>query len=485
MAEGGKDSSRAVAEKFLKFNDEGKSPYHATAAIAAILLEDGFVPIREEHNWEGQISPGGKCFFTREGSSIIAFTVSDHIEPFNTGFTILGAHTDSPCFKVKPVSTISAQGYLQLGVECYGGGLWHTWFDRDLTVAGRVVVRDESTGRLDFRLVSIPRPILRIPNLAIHLSRNIYTDGFKPNKESETTPIMATKLAAALNAAQPDAESEKKKGANASGLAENRHSPLLLKALADELDVKPDSIVDLDLCVSDMQPAAIGGLLNEFVFAPRLDNLSSCFSAARALVGTSESTGANLIRMVACFDHEEIGSRSSHGADSPLLTDSMRRICKALNVDYDCATRRSLLVSADMAHAIHPNYANKHETNHRPALGSGLVLKTNQNQRYATSGITGLIVREAARRAGVQIQEFVVPNDKPCGSTIGPILSGVSGLRTVDVGQAQLSMHSVREMCAVADFVKVEKVFEALLVHFMDIDGSLGGTEITTNGYKA
>lgn len=256
-----------------------------------------------------------------------------------------------------------------------------------------------------------------------------------------------------------------------------------MNALAEELNVTPESIVDLDLCLSDTQPAAIGGVLDEFVFAPRLDNLASCFSATRALVTSSEVRKDNLIQMVVCFDHEEIGSRSSHGADSPLLTDSVKRICSALKIDYHGAMRRSLLVSADMAHAIHPNYSSKHEANHRPALGGGLVVKTNQNQRYATSGITGLFVREAARLAGVKIQEFVVPNDKPCGSTIGPILSGVSGLRTVDVGQAQLSMHSVREMCSAADFENVEEVFKALLTHFKDIDQRMQGVEITESSY--
>lgn len=479
MTVGTKNSGRAVAEEFLKFNDESKSPYHATAAIASILRNNDFVAIKEEDNWKPILKAGGKYFFTREGSSIVAFSVDAIIHGPDTGFAIIGAHTDSPCFKVKPVSTISAQGYLQLGVECYGGGLWHTWFDRDLTVAGRVVIRNEKTDALEFRLVSIPKPILRIPNLAIHLSRNIYTDGFKPNKETETTPIMATKLAAALNSTQADGE-VKTKPSQTAGLAADRHPPLLLQTLAQELDVKPESIVDIDLCVSDTQPAVIGGILDEFVFAPRLDNLASCFSATRGLVASvSSGVSDSVIRMVACFDHEEIGSRSSHGADSPLLTDTMKRICSAVDVDYHCALRRSLLVSADMAHGVHPNYASKHETNHRPGLGSGLVIKTNQNQRYATSGITGLIVREAARRAGgLKIQEFVVPNDKPCGSTIGPILSGASGLRTVDVGQAQLSMHSVREMCSAADFETVEKTFEALLTHFKEIDESISGTEI-------
>lgn len=471
-----KGEGRAVAQEFLTFNDGSKSPYHATSSIALMLREGGYTAIKEDEDWKNVIKPGGRYFFSREGSSIVAFAVSASVDPEALRFSIVGAHTDSPCFKVKPISTVSAHGYLQVGVECYGGGLWHTWFDRDLTVAGRVVIRSPETDGLEFRLVDIPRPILRIPNLAIHLSRNVTVEGFKVNKETETTPILATKLAASLNGTVAERD-RREDGAKIPGVAADRHHSMLLKALADELDVAVDRIVDLDLCVSDTQPAAIGGVLEEFVFAPRLDNLASCFSATRALINSTDED--SVVRMIACFDHEEIGSRSSHGADSPLLTETLERICKVFRVDYNRSVRKSLLVSADMAHAIHPNYSSKHESNHRPSLGGGMVVKTNQNQRYATSGITGLMVREAARRGGnLKVQEFVVPNDKPCGSTIGPILSGGSGLRTVDVGQAQLSMHSVREMCAVEDFYLCELVFRELFSHLREIDESIKGVEI-------
>lgn len=463
--------AQRIAQEFLSFNDKSKSPYHTTASLSAMLQAAKFRPIRETDDWFKVLKPGGRYFFTREGSSIVAFALPSSISPEDATFAIIGAHTDSPCFKVKPVSKIHAHGYLQVGVECYGGGLWHTWFDRDLTVAGRIVVRDEETGMLKFELVDIGKPILRIPTLAIHLSRTVNTEGFKVNKETDTIPILSTKLAEAMNGEM--------KGNEMEGPME-RHHGMLLRALAREIGVNVESIVDLDLCVADTQAGAIGGAMEEFVFAARLDNLASCYSGMRALIKSVESGKGEVgvVRMVGCFDHEEVGSRSAQGADSPLLTDAMKRLCAVLDVGYERALRRSLLISADMAHAVHPNYATRHEANHRPKIGDGLVVKTNQNQRYATSGVSGLMVREAGRRAGVKVQEFVVPNDRPCGSTIGPILAGGSGLRTVDVGMPQLSMHSVREMCGVEDFALTERVFCVLLEEVRNIEASLTGVEI-------
>lgn len=483
-----------IAQQFLQFNDNSPSPFHAVHSIAALLKHHNFQIISESDDWTAKLAPAGRYLFTRNASSVVAFSLPTSYHPDHFAFNVIGAHTDSPCFKVKPVSDITACGYLQVGVECYGGALWHTWFDRDLTVAGRVVVRSPS-GKLVVKLVSVPRPILRIPNLAIHLSRNVNTDGFKPNKETDTKPILATQLAASLNQPLPTPngppheqhqlhQQQQPDEKRPVGLAASRHAPLLLSVLADQLNVEAEHIVDLDLCVADTQPCAIGGALNEFVFAPRLDNLASCFSATRALIAATNGTAARddsaqVCRMMCCFDHEEIGSRSSHGADSTLLDSTVQRICEAVGVQRARVLPRSLLISVDMAHAIHPNYSSKHENKHRPALGAGLVVKTNQNQRYATSGISGLLVREAARRAGnVPIQEFVVANDRPCGSTIGPLLSSRSGLRTVDVGQAQLSMHSVREMCSVHDFALCEQVFEELLKNQTRILDDMEGTEL-------
>lgn len=336
------------------------------------------------------------------------------------------------------------------------------------------------------KLVHIKRPILRIPSLAIHLQTA--TIGKTVNKEQHTTPIMATELPRALNAStklnsaaagEKESISNAGKKATVSGSAESRHPSTLLGVLALELDIDASQIVDLDLCVTDTQPAAIGGARNQFVFAPRLDNLASCFTRIKSLINSLETETAkdlgSVVKLVALYDHEEVGSSSSHGAASPMIEDSIRRITVlCAGACYHRAIRCSILVSADMAHALHPNYTSVHEGNHRPKMGAGMVLKTNANQRYATSGITGLIFREVARRAGnLPLQEFVVGL---CGSTIGPIVSSITGLRSCDVGAAQLSMHSVREMCSVVDFDSSEKIFRAFFSLFREIDVELAET---------
>lgn len=462
-----KQADLDLARQFLSFNDESKSPYHAVRALSNILLTAGFTPLNETDAWPSlepaADTPPRRHFTIRNGTSLIAFVhpAVPAAPPAPLPFTILACHTDSPCLKIKPISSVHAHGYLQLGIECYGGGLWHTWFDRDLTVAGRVITRSDKGGTTT-RLVSLPNPIATIPNLAIHLSRHVATEGFKVNKEADTTPILAT-LAATLNLPH-----------TAGTPLSDRHPPLLLQALADHLDIPVAAILDVDLCLADTQPAAIGGLLGEFVHAPRLDNLASCFTAVTALVRSADTPSSHpSVRVLACFDHEEVGSKSAMGADSTFLPDVLARLASLAQVPLERALPRSLLVSADMAHAVHPNYAAKHEGRHRPALGSGLVIKTNQNQRYATSGISGFVVREAARRANAPVQEFVVPNDSPCGSTVGPLLASRSGILTVDVGQPQLAMHSIREMCSVHDFRKVVDVFVALFCDHVEILDSM------------
>lgn len=466
-----RDKALNLAKEFLSFDDASPSPYHATATIASMLDKAGFERLKESEKWNCTLKAGGRYYFTREASSIIAFALDDKYGHDPLSFALIGAHTDSPCLKLKPVGNIRKSGYLQVGVECYGGGLWHTWFDRDLTVAGRVAVRQKSKGTLEMRLVHVKKPILRIPNLAIHLNRTVNSEGFKVHKENHLVPILATQIGEKLNAPL----SKIKPSHNS--LATSRCSSVLLDLLASELHVDPEEIIDFDLSVSDTQPAAIGGALDEFVFAPRLDNLGSCFTAAKALINSlTESPsecGSSIARMICCFDNEECGSSSSHGAGSPLVQETIERItsCCEDKASYYQVVRSSMMVSADMSHALHPNYPSYHEALHRPIMGDGLVIKTNQNQRYATSGITGLVMREVARRAGnLPIQEFVVPNDKPCGSTIGPIISSITGLRTVDVGQPMLSMHSIREMTGVADFHSSEAIFRSFFAHFKAID---------------
>jgi aspartyl aminopeptidase len=326
--------------------------------------------------------------------------------------------------------------------------------------------------------VRIHRSLLRIPTLAIHLDRST-GEGFKFNNETHLTPILATAAKLALNGdAKPDDDELSE--------AEKKHHPLLIHILADNLHVEPSQIKDFELCLYDTQPSQFSGAFNEFIHSPRLDNLEMSFCSLTALINsTSDPLTSNLasdptIRLVVLFDNEEVGSLTAHGANSNLLPATLARLtatklgdkgeAKVSKTAFEEALPKSYLVSADMAHAIHPNYPEKYEENHRPKMHGGVVLKINANQRYATTAQTSLLIREIAKIENIPIQEFVVRNDSPCGSTIGPMLSAKLGLRTVDVGNPQLSMHSIREVGGTEDLPNAIKLFEAFFRHYAAMD---------------
>ena len=408
---------------------------------------------------------------------VLASAVGEKYAPGN-GFNIIGAHTDSPCPKLKPVSAVKKGGFLGVGVQTYGGGLWHTWFDRDLSVAGRVLLRrGKNKGRTSHELVRVERPIIRIPTLAIHLDRNVNAEGFKPNTETHLAPLLSTAIKGELEAETSGGEktkdAEKKKPA---------HHPLLLAVLAEELDCDPGEIVDFELEVCDTQPSVIGGAAREFIYSGRLDNLASSFCALKALLDAGD--GGSLadetgVRMIALFDNEEVGSDSAAGAGGTVVADAVRRAIDGLRGDSraeglaERTARNSFLVSADMAHALHPNYMDKHEGNHQPRMHKGVVVKHNANQRYATTAVTATLFRDCAAAANVPTQDFVVRNDMGCGSTIGPILATNLGMRTVDVGVPQLSMHSIREMCGTEDIDICARHFTAFFDHFAVVDARM------------
>ncbi|KAL3688435.1 hypothetical protein R1sor_014744 [Riccia sorocarpa] len=465
-----KGTSVSIVGDMIDYLNASWTPFHATAEAKRILLEAGFQQIREEDEWD--VRPGGRYFFTRNMSSIFAFAVGERYE-IGKGFNVVAAHTDSPCPKLKPVSANTKAGFLSVGVQTYGGGLWHTWFDRDLSVAGRVLVHRKGRGVVH-ELVKVDRPIMRIPTLAIHLDRTVNTDGFKPNLESHLAPVLATNIKSELA----------HEGSNGAVYSLNKsHHPLLLQILSEELECKPGDIADFELNVCDVQPSCIGGARNEFIFSGRLDNLASSYCALRGLVDSCKNPAAladeSSIRVVALFDNEEVGSDSAQGASSPTMFHAMKRIIHCLTRGassegiVERTLRRSFLVSADMAHAVHPNYAERHEEHHQPKLHEGLVLKHNANQRYATTSVTAFLFKEVARLAGVPTQEFVVRNDMGCGSTIGPILASGIGIRTVDCGMPQLSMHSVREMCGTKDVDLAYRHFSAFYRLFTSVDEKL------------
>ncbi|GJP80990.1 hypothetical protein CLOP_g11177 [Closterium sp. NIES-67] len=495
-------SSVSVVSSFVDYLNNSWTQFHATASARELLRAAGYEQLREADEW--RLRPGGKYFFTRNLSSIVAFAVGEKVSPSSLPLRIVAAHTDSPCLKLKPVSAASKGGCLSLAVQTYGGGLWYTWFDRDLSVAGRVLVRGED-GRVVQRLAQIDRPILRIPTLAIHLDRNVNTEGFKPNAETHLVPILATQIKAQLHAkngsaaaaaaaaaanGKPNgtASSSGNGNGNGSGNGSAEHHSLLLELLAEQLSCPPSAILDFELNVCDTQRSVAGaGGAGEFIFSGRLDNLACCYTALQALIdaeGLEEEQG---VRVVALFDNEEVGSESASGASSPTMYHAIKRIVKQMarqgggeagaeGVEgaVERSLRRSFLVSADMAHALHPNYPEKHEERHQPRLGMGVVVKHNANQRYATNLVSSFLLKHLATKHGLPCQSFVVRNDMGCGSTIGPILASGLGIRTVDVGIPQLSMHSIREMCASDDIDTAYHLFKAFYsTAFAEVEDSV------------
>ncbi|CAN1267935.1 Probable aspartyl aminopeptidase [Linum perenne] len=421
----------SVASDLIDFLNASPTAFHAVDEAKRRLKDAGFEQIFEKEDWI--LEAGKRYFFTRNHSTIVAFALGKKYAAGN-GFYVIGAHTDSPCLKLKPVSKVTKSAYLEVGVQLYGGGLWHTWFDRDLTVAGRVIVREDENGTVSYsqKLVRIEEPIMRIPTLAIHLDRNVNSDGFKINTQSHLLPVLATLVKAELNKvvvkngpAGSGDTNEGQKADKESSTSNLKHHLLLLEIIASQIGCKPDDICDFELQACDTQPSAIGGALKEFIFSGRLDNLCMSFCSLKAIIDAtsseSELENESGVRLVALFDHEE----------------------------------------------------DKHEENHQPKLHGGLVIKHNANQRYATNAVTSFIFREIAAKHKLPVQDFVVRNDMGCGSTIGPILASGVGIRTVDVGAPQLSMHSIREMCAVDDVKHSYEHFKAFFKEVGHLDSKI------------
>ncbi|CAA0816545.1 Zn-dependent exopeptidases superfamily protein [Striga hermonthica] len=472
-----------VADDLVEFLNASPTAFHAVDEAKKRLRSAGYEQVSERDDWK--LEAGKKYFFTRNHSTIVAFAIGRKYTAGN-GVYIIGAHTDSPCLKLKPITKVTKGGYLEVGVQPYGGGLWHTWFDRDLAIAGRVIVREKKDELESFshQLVRIEEPIMRVPTLAIHLDREV-NDGFKVNKQTHLAPVLATSVKAELNkqaAGDCSIESGSTAGKKADGRTTNnqKHHPLLLQLIATQLGCEPGAICDFELQACDTQKSVIGGALKEFVLSGRLDNLCMSFCSLKALIDSTSAEKSledeSGIRMVALFDHEEVGSNSAQGAGSPVMLDALSRITSSFSSDTKLlpkAIQKSYLVSADMAHALHPNYMDKHEENHQPKMHGGLVIKHNANQRYATNAVTSFLFREIAANHKLPVQEFVVRNDMGCGSTIGPILASGVGIRTVDVGAPQLSMHSIREMCAVDDVKHSYEHFKAFFQDFSHLDAKL------------
>lgn len=422
-----------VLTDLLAFLGESPTPFHAVASASKRLAAAGFKPLAETDAWSS-LAPG-RYLFAHGGSTLFAFVVPDgkRID----GFRIVGAHTDSPNLRLKPTPEYKSAGYAQLGVEVYGGVLLNSWLDRDLSLAGRVFL-SSAGGRVEHRLVRFTKPMLRVAQLAIHLDRDVNEKGVVLNRQDHLAPIF--------------------------GLARDDAQDLAMM-LAEELNVPRDRIVGSDLMLYDVVPPALGGRDEEMIFSARLDNLAMSHAAIHALLDAApKAAGSDLVPVAALFDHEEIGSESAYGAHSGFLPRALERIVLGRGgsrEDYHRALAGSLCVSADMAHAVHPNYESRHEARHKPVLNGGPVIKVNAQQRYATSGATAALFRDLCARAEVPVQHYAHRTDLPCGSTIGPIASTLLGIRTVDVGNPMLSMHSIRELGGAKDPAMMARVLSA------------------------
>ncbi|MFF7072561.1 M18 family aminopeptidase [Streptomyces pseudovenezuelae] len=409
---------RGHTDDLMTFLAASPTPYHAVANAAERLEKAGFRQVSETDAWDG--SSGGK--YVLRGGAIIAWYVPEGAAP-HTPYRIVGAHTDSPNLRVKPLPDSGAHGWRQVAVEIYGGPLMNSWLDRDLGLAGRLTLRDGST-----RLVNVDRPLLRVPQLAIHLDRAVSSEGLKLDKQRHLQPVW--------------------------GLGHDVHDGDLIAFLEEELGLGAGEVTGWDLMTHSVEAPAYLGRDKELVAGPRMDNLLSVHAGTAALTAVSSGPQPSSIPVLAAFDHEENGSQSDTGADGPLLGGVLERSVFARGGSYEDRARAfagTVCLSSDTGHAVHPNYAERHDPTHHPRVNGGPILKVNVNNRYATDGSGRAVWAAACERAGVPFQSFVSNNSMPCGTTIGPITAARHGIKTVDIGVAILSMHSVRELCGADD----------------------------------
>ncbi len=413
--------------QLLEFLTASTTPFHACAEMAARLDAAGFTRLEEQEDWS--ITPG-RYYVLRNDSSLIAF-VRGTEDPTTDGIRMVGAHTDSPCLRLKPNPDTVVHGYLKLGVEVYGGVLLNPWYDRDLSLAGRVTFRD-ADGSVTSALIDFKRPVAVIPSLAIHLDRGV-NDSKSINSQRDIPPVVL----------QGDSS------ANASDLIKQQLA-------AEHPEHAGAELLAWELSFYDCNPPAMTGLNEDFIASARLDNLLSCFIGLKALLEAGDTHSTLLV----CNDHEEVGSNSASGAAGPFLGSVLSRVVTDPSA-HDRTIARSLLISADNAHGIHPNFADRHDGNHGPLLNAGPVIKVNANQRYASNSETAGYFANLCKSRDVPCQTFVTRTDMACGSTIGPITATEIGVPTLDVGVPQFAMHSIRELAGARDPENLARVFDA------------------------
>ncbi|MGB0679441.1 MAG: M18 family aminopeptidase [Polyangiales bacterium] len=427
---------QANIDALLTFLAQSPSPYHASAQLAERFTAAGYTEVQEGDDWSSAAT-GRLCL--RQGGTFLAYRAGTEA-PEQSGLRLLGAHTDSPNLRLKPQPLSPKQGFLQLGVEVYGSPLWHSWLDRPLSVAGRLVRMSETGPKAT--LLRLTDAVCCIPDLAVHLNRKVNREGLRLNPQDHLQAI--------------------------GGLAAHSCSDLaawLQERLpaSDAARAHVDGPMGFDLCLFDTTaPSLIEGL-HCWVQSARLDNLLSCFAAAEAMLHSPETSAGQVL---ICYDHEEVGSRSALGAASDLLGRVLRRLLSPSGHDparWARTLARSLFVSIDMAHALHPHYADRHEAGHQPMLGAGPVLKRNAAQSYATDAVTAALVAHVAAERNLPLQHFVTRSDLPCGGTVGPIVASRLGIASVDLGNPMLAMHSCRELADTADLAPLVQLLKGLL----------------------
>jgi aspartyl aminopeptidase len=413
-------------EHLLDFIDASPSPWHAVASVETAIQKFHFVRLDETTKW--QLQAGGRYYVVRDDSSIVLFVVGRKA-PAESGFKIVGAHTDSPGFRIRPNGATVNDGLARLGVEIYGGPILATFTDRDLSLAGRISFLDDNK-QLMHKPVRFDQPLLRLPNLAIHMNRGVNEDGLKLHKQNEL-PLLFAQLT-----------------------AEQLPKPYFLELLAHASGIDVARILSWDLAVYDTQKGAFWGANQEFYTDSQIDNLASCHAALQALLDKTVLESAQSTLVCAFFDHEEIGSESHIGAGGSFLTDVLQRIHIATATEREDSARamaQSFLTSADMAHAYQPNFPAAYDADHRVFVNKGPVIKSNANRRYSSESVSIARFIQWCEEAGVPHQRYTHRSDLPCGSTIGPIASAKLGIRSVDVGCPMWAMHSVRESAGVHD----------------------------------
>ncbi len=418
----------------LQFLRQSPTPFHAVANMSATLEQAGFERLDSGDSWS--LKKNTNYYVLRNDSALIAFKMGT-VPIVERGLRIVGTHTDSPCLKLKPQPEIVSKGYAQLGVEVYGGALLHPWFDRDLSIAGRVHYQ-KFDGSLASTLIDLKEPVAFIPSLAIHLDRTA-NEGRQIDRQKELPPVLL-QLA--------DAE-------------KFNFDEFLLQYLQNELkNAEIGSVLSHELMLYDTQAPALVGLRKQFLSAARLDNLLSCYMALKALIHSNDDQSGMLV----CSDHEEVGSVSASGAEGPFLKSVVQRVIAAETDKLDAvgrAIQHSVLLSVDNAHGVHPNFVAKHDDAHLPLLNAGPVIKINASQRYASNSQSVALIKAICNRLNISHQSFVMRSDMACGSTIGPITAAALGITTVDIGVASFAMHSIRESAGIDDVQSVTSVIES------------------------